>query len=72
MPNYTFAVHMIANISQAICEILTVVQVSAWPYSNGHGKLPPLMMKPIMPVSLSPSLSRKRAREKTIAARVSR
>ncbi len=41
-------------------------------WSNGHGKLPPLMMKPIMPVSLSPSLSRKRAREKTIAARVSR
>ena len=29
---------------------------SGWRLPNGHGKLPPLMMKPIMPVSLSPSL----------------
>ena len=32
-------------------------------WANGHGQLPPLMMKAAMPVSLSPSLSRKRARE---------
>ncbi len=64
------------GFSQDISErkqIETQRKISAVAFeSNGHGKLPPLMMKPIMPVSLSPSLSRKRAREKTIAARVSR
>ena len=42
-----------------------------WIATNGHGKRPSLIMKLAMPVSLSSILSRKRARRRTIAARVS-